>query len=231
MKKWIAIGLMFLLVLSLAACGSKGKAQGESTQASSSASSSALKQDYENALPPVGQLMVGIFRLEDTEQAVTAEQAKTLLPLWKAYRNMSSNDSASAAELESLAEDIEATLTPEQIKAIVAMKLTRQDMTAVMQEQGIELPTGQFGNLSEEQIASLRATRQASGGGGAFPAGGFAGGGPPPGGFAGGAPPGGQAMDPERLATLRAQGGGRMGGFLTRSPLYDALIKLLESKG
>lgn len=225
MKKWIAIGLLFLLALSLAACGAKGKAQSESTSAASS-SSSALKQDYENALPAVGQLMVGIFRLEDTEQAVTAEQAKALLPLWKAYRSMSGSDSASAAELESLVEDIEATLTSGQIKAIAAMKLTRQDMIAVMQEQGIEMPRGQIGKLSEEQITSLRATRQASGGGGGFPAGG----GPPPGDFAGGAPPGGQAMDPERLATLRAQGGGRMGGFLTQSPLYDALIKLLESK-
>jgi len=126
-------------------------------------------------------------------------------------------------------------MTREQIRAIAAMKLTREDMNAVMEEQGIEVAAGgRMGNLSEEQIASLRATREAGGGGGGPMGGGFPGGAPPgdmpmlggPGGGFGG----GQAMDPERLATLRAQGGGMMGGFVARSPLYDALIKLLESK-
>ena len=226
--KHVILALMALcLLLSLSACGSKT----EVTDTPEGSSSSALKQDYENALPSVTQLMVGTFRLEGTDNAVNAEQAKELLPLWKAYRSMSSSDSASAAEIASLQEDIEAAMTTDQIQAIAAMKLSREDMTAVMAEQGIEMPTGQFGDLTEEQMASLRAAREAGGGGGGFPGGGApAAGAPARGGFDGG-PGGGQAPDPERLTTLRAQGGGRMmGGSMAQSPLYDALVKLLESK-
>ena len=232
MRRTMVFVAILLVALPLAACKPKGTSPGASN---ASASSSPLKEDFENALPAIGQIMVGTFRLEGTGQAVTAKQAGELVPAWKGYRSLSGSDTASAAELNALVEQIIDAMTPEQLKAIAALTLTREDMTTVMQEQGLDVPTGNFGDMTEEQIAALRATRQAGGGegggeppGGGVPGGGVPGGGVPGGGGFGGGPGGGQAPDPERMAGLRAGGGG--GAFLTRSPLYDKLIALLEAK-
>ena len=227
MKRAIVAGLVLLATILAVGCGKK---EGAASVAGGGASAkSPLSTNYENALPVVGQLMVGTFRLEGTGHALASAQAAELVPAWKGYRSLSASDSSSAAELEALVEQITDAMTDEQLEAIAAMKLTGEAMTAVMEEQGIESPAGRFGDMSEEQIASMRATRQASGGQ-AFPGGGAFASGPPgggPGGFGGG-PPGGQQPDPTRIAQMRARGGG--GAFLARSPLYDKLIALLEAK-
>ena len=216
MRRAILIITVFLLVLSAAACGKKDDTG--SASASPSANDSPLTQDYENALPIIGQLMVGSFKLEGTEQAIEGAQTAELVPAWKGYRSLSSSDSASAAELNALVEQITDAMTGEQLEAIGAMQLSRQDLTNVMEEQGIARSSGHTGNLTEDQIASMRATGQARGGGQR----------PPGGGFGGGMGGGGQAPNPTRLAEMRARGGG--GAFLARSPLYDKLIELLEAK-
>ena len=203
MRLWNLALVLLLVVGALAACGGgaapaadeapandvssaeetssaeaqEGLAQAlEDEAASGSYTSEVLVVSYDEALPASSQLALGIFRLEGTENAVTAEQARALLPLWQAIQ---SGSLQSDTETNAVLKQIEGAMTAEQLAAIAAMQLTLQDMGAWMQEQGVGFGgqpgagggPGAFGNLTEEERASMRATRQAGGEGG-FPGGG-----------------------------------------------------------
>lgn len=221
MRFWNLAPVLLLVVSALVACGGGAAPAvddvpaGASSQGVEGASSTEVQEDlvqalesdtdsggytsevlvvsYDGAMPASSQLALGVFRLEGTENAVTAEQARTLLPLWQAIQ---SGSSQSDAETNAVLKQIEAVMTAEQLAAIAAMQLTFQDMGAWMQEQTVEFGPppgagqgqGGFGSLSEEERASMRATRQAGGEGG------FAGGGP--GAFAN--------MSEEERASMRA---------------------------
>ena len=216
MKRYAFIIIVLALSLVSAGCAKK-----DETASSGDVAGTSETQATGAALPASMLLMVGTFRLEGTDQAVTADQAGELLPLWKAYRSLSGSDSVSTAEIEALEKQIRETMADDQVASIEAMRLDGEDLSDVMQEQGIETAMGRgASSLSEEAIATMQA-RRASGGGG------FGGG--PGGGPGGGRPDMGQAPDPEQIATLRAQHGSG-GGPGLQSPLYDALIELLQSK-
>jgi hypothetical protein len=125
------------------------------------------------------------------------------------------------------------------------MKLTREDLDAVMEAQGVRGIRG-FGidgtELDAEQMATRMAQRPASGempfiggapgggsGGGPRAGAGMAprdfGGGGMAGGFGGGTNSGASA---EQLATLRAQRA-ETGATMVPAPLLEALITLLEA--
>ncbi|MBN1400775.1 MAG: hypothetical protein JXA74_08050, partial [Anaerolineae bacterium] len=199
MRRIMWVCLVIALTVSLASCAPKGVPEANP----GTGNSLPLREDYENALPALSQLMLGTLKLEGSDDAVTAAQAKELLPLWRAYRSLSSSDSAASVELEALVKQIGESMTAEQLRAIAGMKLTAQDMRTVMEEQGIQL--GARGEIAGQQ-------GQRTTGGGSFP-GGFPGGGPmgggasPDGGFPGGPPGGGEALNAEQVATLRAQRG------------------------
>ena len=226
MRKTMIILSSLLLIASLTACSSvAGVLNKNDDNQSAAQDSSPLKANYEGALPAQTQLVIGTLKLENTDVAVDAEQAAELLPLWRAYRSLSGSDSASSLELEALVDQIEESMTQEQIQTIAEMKLTREDMVAVAQEQGIEMAQGGWGDLSPEQRETMQAQRQAGGGG--VPGMGRPGG-------AGGVPgirpsAGGQAPSADQIATLQAQRGGS-GAVGVNPMLFDALIKLLESK-
>jgi len=221
MKK-ITLTIFTILVLTLTACGgaSNNPQAGPAAPASSS----------ENTLPLSTQLLIGTFKLEDTDLAVTAEQANELIPLWQVLQSISSSDTAAQEEMDALVEQIEETMTAEQVQAIEAMNLTSQDMFTIMQEQGL----GGGGPMM------TRGTPEAGSNGDfpAPPAGGSdfigpAGGGPPGGGGPGGG--GGQGLSPDQIATAqanRAENGGG-GGFRFNgapAPLIEALVKFLQEK-
>jgi hypothetical protein len=143
----------------------------------------ALDASYERALPVSSQLALGIFELEETENAVAAEQAKTLLPLWQAIQGGSLQ---SEAETNAVLKQIEGVMTSEQLADIAAMQLTFEDMGTWMQERGVDFGLspeamatrqaagegqGPFGNLSQEEREAMMATRQAGGQGGLGPGG------------------------------------------------------------
>jgi hypothetical protein len=138
--------------------------------------SAELDTSYEGALPASSQLALGIVQLHGTENAVTPEQAKSLLPLWQVIQ---SGSLQSDAETNAVVKQIEGTMTAEQVSAIADMQLTFEDMGAWMQERGLgfggpqggEGGRGAFGDLTEDERAAMRATRQAGGEGG-FGAGG-----------------------------------------------------------
>jgi uncharacterized membrane protein YgcG len=127
-------------------------------------------------LPQSTKTVIGILKLEGTPQAVTAEQAKNLVNLYKAVKTMSTNTSSSPAEIQALYAQIDENLTPDQTQAISKMDITGQNMRTIMSDLGI-----QFGGTGGN------GTRTANGNGGGFGGGGFPGGGPGgPGGFGGG---------------------------------------------
>ncbi|MBC7314932.1 MAG: hypothetical protein H5T70_00725, partial [Chloroflexi bacterium] len=178
------------------------------------------------------RLLVGIFRLEGTEDAVTPEQAAQLLPLWKGYRALSQSSTTATAELEGLIKQLEEAMTPAQRQKIAAMSLTYADVQALAEERGIALGGGRLG-ANPEQMA----TRAAQSGGQSRQ--GAAGALMPPGGGPGGegailfgGPMGSQAqgqagtsLSAEAVATLRARASTRV-----PTALLDALIAFLQER-
>ncbi len=210
MKK-VLVSTLILLTLILTACGASSTTGADSTTAGNTAT---------GELPAATRLIVGTFKLEDTEYAVTPEQASELLVMWQVYRELAQSDTAAQAETDALLQQIEDTMTDEQMQAIDGMGLSQQDVFALMQEQGIAMGAGP----NAEQIA----TAQAGGGGFTPPDGGFPGGGIPGQNPGGG---GGQGLTPDQIATAQAsRGGGGASPNRVPTPLIEALIQLLQER-
>jgi len=220
MKKTIFLTL--ILILFLAACGSNAEPAIE-TGTGTGFDPSAQE------LPLATKLAVGTLKLENTDLAIAPDQAADLLPLWQVFNDLSSSDTAAPEELTALTEQIQESMTSEQLQAIDDMGLTGQDIFATMQE--LELANAPQGNAEGSPQAG-----GGFGGGQGFGGGGFPGGGPPDGGPPGGGPGGGfggDNLNPEQIATAqarRAQGGGAGFGNRLMAPLVEAVIELLESK-
>lgn len=179
------IGTAVVLVVMLVGCSagvapaaSTGADQGAASNRSSGAPAAAAEYisvafpaSYDDALLASTQLALGILRLEDTPQAVTAAEAKTLLPLWQAFQG---NALQSDAERNAVLKQIEGALSADQVKAIAGMKLTNDDMRKWAEQNGMRfLPSGTpgpgapGGNLTDAQRQAFRATAEAGGGPGA----------------------------------------------------------------
>ena len=217
MKK-ILLSVLTVMTLTLTACGG-----------ASNGTQQAAPGQQGGSLPIQEQILIGTFKLEGTDQAVTAQQAAQLIPLWQVYNDLSTSDTAAQEEIDGLVQQIQDTMTPEQIQAIADMNLTRQDIFTIMQDQGITQGRSQGnGNRQNGQNGNdggsgFRPPEGFGGGGG----GGFGGGG---GGFGGG--PGGGSFTPEQIATVQAargQGGG-FGFNRIPSGLIDALVQYLQKK-
>lgn len=109
---------------------------------------SRLETSFDGALPPTTQLMLGILRLEDTSDGVTAAQAASMLPLWQALQ---SGTIQNQAERAAVFNQIEVALTDHQIEAIVGMQLTVNDLNDWAAANGVELP--QFGQGGQARQA------------------------------------------------------------------------------
>ncbi len=176
-------------------------------------------------LYPSLQVAIGTFRLDETENAVTAEQAQELLPLWQTMQVLSESDTAAQQELDAVVEQIQETMTAEQRQAIIEMNLTRQDMMSILQEQGLALGGGPAGGQNNNFPGGNQ------NGGGGFEPGGFPGGAPPLGGFPGGGhgDGGGQGsgLTPDQIATAQASRQ-QTGGSLIPPTLINALIEYFQ---
>jgi len=159
-KTQLLLCIFISLGMVLSACGNN------SSQASSSGSSSNNNSQSGTALSQVNMLLVGTLKLEATAQAVTKDEAAQLLPLWQAYRSLSSSQTAAEAEVEALLQQIESTMTSEQVQAIKALNLTSTDMMDLMQSMGA--------GMSPRGTPNPQATP-----GFDFPSGGFQSGNPP----------------------------------------------------
>ena len=205
MKK-IFLAILLLTALLVSACGS-----------STSNTPNAQTNPNNGELPQVTKLVLGTLKLDGTENAVTPEQAKDLLPLWQVYVSLLDSDTAAQEEIDALINQIGETMTPEQNQAINDMNLSQQDMFSVMQEQGIT-----SGNRSQNS-SGTRSGNSSGNSGGFGPPGGGDGFAPPDGG--GGGNFGGEGFSPDQIATAQAArqaGGNGFGGF-NRTP--NALIE------
>ncbi len=160
MKK-IFLLLSISLALFIASCS--GTAAPVSTTGSDIYVSQNLPVDYEGALAVRNQLALGTLELIQTDSAISAEQAKTLLPLWQALRSTQQAGGTAQAEVSALLTQIEAAMKPEQLQSIAGMKLTFTDMQDWATANGITMGSGggQPGQGSG-MSAEARATKQAA---------------------------------------------------------------------
>jgi hypothetical protein len=211
--------LFTILALTLTACGAPASAVPVTASQTGSAAG--------NLSGPT-LIILGSLKLDGTDQAITPQQAKDLLPLWQVYKEVSTSDTAAQAEVDALVKQIEETMTPEQMTTIQGMNITPQDSFAVMQQLGL----GMGGGRQSGNSGNTSSSRQGNGGnffvgpGGGVPPG--AGGGGDRGGFTAQST-GGQGFSPEQMATAQASRSQRTGGnnFMI-SGLLDALIQYLQ---
>ncbi len=222
-KQWILPLIAFcLLAATLAGCGTiKSVSPGTSTDR--------LTASYTDALPVETQLVLGTLKLEGTPQAVDSASAAKLVPLYTLLEQMTTSGTSAQAEIDAVLEQIQATMTPDQIHAIAAMKLTQADLQSYLGQNG----------KSAQTSSGTPASSSSTGGG--FPVDTGGGGGVPPSGFGGapgdgggGVPAGGSgsSLSQNQIATLQAQKTGTPGfsGSGTPAFLVNQLIQLLQKK-
>ncbi len=260
MVKKASVVVLVVLGFALAACSSPQAAQAnpgsnsssnQSNQANQGSSSGTNQTGQGNngsfATRPVSQednLLVGTLDLEATDQAVTAAQAKVLLPLWQQVKTLgpqfnassgsnssssgssssSSGSNSSSGDMTAVLNQIQQAMTADQLKAIDAMHLTNTDVESELTELGVSIPTPQasgnnfngtpFPTLSADQRSTRIAERQTQ----AASGGGGGNGGGGFGGFQG-------TPSPNGTPGFR---GGNFGGINT--VLVDAVINLLTQR-
>ena len=171
----VALALAVAMLVGCSAAGS------QPDSAAVTSEQSGEQADTLQALDRSGQLALGTLSLEETEDAVTAEQAAALLPLWQAIR---SGALQSEAETHAVLKQIEGAMTSQQLAAVQTMLLTGDDLISWAQSQGVNLEPrqgfpmpGEDGGLPPEVEERLREQF------------------------------GGQLPNPEEIATLQAQRG------------------------
>jgi hypothetical protein len=149
--------VFIVLSLILAGCGKNDNQSGNTSTSS----------DQSTSLSDANQLLMGTLKLEGTNKAVNADEASQLLPLWQAYRSLSTSQTAAEAEVDGLLKQIQSAMSSAQIQAIKDMNLTNTEMMNLMQSMG---------GIGPQGTPNPNATPgfEVSGG---FPLGGFVGGG------------------------------------------------------
>ena len=154
MRRWHIGWALVLTVVVLAGCrGSEPTPAPVDAGLGDTYISKVLNTSYPSALNASSQLMLGTIKLEGTEQAVTLEQAKILLPLWQAFQG---SVLQSSAERNAVLAQIEAQMTPAQLEAIAAMQLTPDDLRTWAQDQGLSMGLGSGQEVSPEAQATRR---------------------------------------------------------------------------
>jgi len=225
MNRMKKVGLLVVVLLFLTACGSETSEvdvtnnSGNTTE-NYDADRERLSMDFaDDALSPALQLVVGTLTLEETDLAVDAELAETLLPYWKLYVSLLDSDSTAPEELTGLIDEIEGLMATEQINSIARMELTQESMGTLIGELGILTNFRQDGSGEGDDTRPDRLEGMPEG--------------TRPGGGQGGGPSGADGMDPELMATMqarRSEEGGLLGANRMIRPLIDALIGMLEGK-
>ena len=200
-RKISLTALLLLFALILTACGASSK-------------SSTPTSKVTEKLPTQTKLILGTINLEETDYAVTAEQATELLPMFYVLQELNKSGSAAQEEITGLVSQVQQVLTDDQIQAIDDMSLSMKDMAAITQ----------VNNSSNTSPAS--STSSVSGGG--------AGGPPPDMGGIPGSDPGGMSggMTTTAGAASASSNAGTASVMDTSTPsaLFDVAIKLLQKK-
>lgn len=202
--KRIALSILVILVISLTACNALSG--GTSTSATQT-----------NNQLTAQQLVVGTLKLEGTDQEVTVEQARELVTFWYVYDEISQSKSAAQEEVDGLVDQIQGSMTTEQLQAISDMHFTQQDVSAATQE----FSTSSSSSNSQSNNSGTNSV--------SVPSGDMAGGAP----TGGGMPSDSVVMDQITDGTGQSkdtQTGTNMGSSEGVSALVKALIQSLEQK-
>jgi hypothetical protein len=128
------VSIIILMALTLAACSTASTANQSTTTTNT------------RSFAGQAELIVGIFKLEGTDQAVTVKQASELLPLWEVMKVLANSSTSAQAEIDATVLQIKNALTPNQLQAIKAMNLTEQDVSVF--EQSLNTNTVQTSSKS-----------------------------------------------------------------------------------
>lgn len=208
MSIWFMLSLTILTVIGTACSQVLFTNTGSSTQ----------------SLSQAGQLLVGTMKLEGTKNAMDAQEAASLLPLWQAYRQLSQSNTTAQAEVTAVVSQIQSSMTSNQIQAIKTMNLRPQDLTNA---------TNSLGEVS----SALRSTSSAASGGNTSGSGISAGGDPQS--VGGGPVPGGDALSGSLSGTgtslssstpTSTQQATTVGSNGISTSLVTALIELLQKR-
>ncbi len=168
MKKSIfRIALFTLLITSLMyACAPTVEAT------PTSLASAYLSSEYTDAANVRSQLAYGTIKLEDTSNAITAEQAKAMIPLWQAIISLSGDTTTASEELTAVQDQLTAILNETQLQSIAEMQITNADLNEFYAQYGVSLPTpvpgvtkvpGSGSGKTDEEKAAAQATAAALG--------------------------------------------------------------------
>lgn len=163
--------LLLLLVIAvvLAACGS---AADKTPAAPTSIAGEYLNTEYTDAASLRNQLAYGSLLLDGTANAVTAEQAASMIPLWQAIVALSGDETTADEELLAVQDQIVEALSETQLQAIAKMQITNTALNAFYAEYGIVFPTpvpgvtkvpGSGNSISAEDKAATQTAAQAAG--------------------------------------------------------------------
>ena len=139
MNKSYFVGLASLAVVMLVGCKSTRQATPEaaSKSAGSAYTSKIFTTSYAGALDASSQLMLGMLKLEGTDNppavgdnAITSEQARAWLPPLQSLQGQALK---ADAERNAILAHVEAQLTPSQSSAIANLHLTQADLQTWMQ--------------------------------------------------------------------------------------------------
>ncbi|NMB62171.1 MAG: hypothetical protein GYA18_07520 [Chloroflexi bacterium] len=176
------------------------------------------------------KLIVGIIKLEGTDQTITSEQAANLISLWNSLLELTqSQEDVTQGQVDALVEQIKAVLSAEQLAAIEAMVIDQQTVLVFMQEHDIEMDGMQRGQGDGQSFPQgtpstdqMNKPDQGNPADAGTPAAGAPG---------GNAPRGTPAADQGQPGDGQRQQPGRMGGLsFVSSALIETLLALLESK-
>lgn len=218
MKKTSLVTILSLSALVLSACGAAGASS--SSTGNGFRGSSAFRN---RPLTPEARLALGTIKLEGTPQAVDASEAAKLLPLYQLLAQLLGSSSTSPQEITAVMDQIQATMTPTQAKAISSMQLTSSDMFAAFQQQA------QSGSgSSNDPGGSTSGTNRAAGGqrGGFF----FSGGGGFPGGGGFGANRPGTGTNGTSSTTTSAAQAAQQASNQISLIVVNQLVQLLQSR-
>jgi hypothetical protein len=213
-RRIVLFGSLLALLLAVAACGGDDGGGAEASNPTSSGSTGVtLNEDYADALPVSSQLAIGTLMLEETENAVTVQQAGELLPNWQMLQALQRSGTAAQVELDAVLNQIQRAMTQEQLTVIKEKQLTIDSLMELVQEQGLArgFASGLGGGAGFRPPAGVIPD-----GGGGGPGGGFG-----PRGFGGG-----DNLSPEEQ---EAALGERMNAFAGNA-MTGMLVSMLEAR-
>ncbi len=220
MKKTTLLTILSLTALVLSACSAAGTGSSSSSTAGGGFRASSAFRN--RPLTPEARLALGIVKLEGTPQAVDATEAAKLLPLWQLLGQLLGTSSSAPQEVSAVLDQIQATMTPDQVKTIAGMQLTSADMFAAFQQQA----QGGSASSTDPTGSSSSTNRTAGGGrGGGF----FLGGGGIPGGGGFGANRTGTGTNGSASPTSPAQAAQQFSNQVSLI-LVNQVVQLLQSR-